>query len=127
MMTQINKCSPKNPKQALKRKQALDQLFNPSFFKAFSDGNRLRLLACLSKCARPCSLGEIAECCNIDFSVVSRHMLQLNQAGIVKVRKEGRAVYYSTNYKKLTETFFALAEAFEKCCPDLDGESCCGG
>ena len=54
---------------------AFDRALDAELFKALSDPTRLKLLACLAKCSRMCSVTEVAECCSVDFSVVSRSSL----------------------------------------------------
>jgi DNA-binding transcriptional ArsR family regulator len=111
------------PKKALKIKKNLDQSLNCDFFKALSDPTRLKLLSCLTKCSRPCTLSEIAECCSVDLSVVSRHMLTLHKADLVTTNKIGRSVYYQSNPIVLAEKFEKIAKSFLTCCSDQ--ENCC--
>ena len=81
-MTQINK-HPLTPKKAAACCGPIDHLLDAELFKALGDPTRLLLLACLAKCARPCSVTEIAACCSVDLSVVSRHLALLERAAIV--------------------------------------------
>jgi ArsR family transcriptional regulator len=105
---------PKSPKDALKSKTKLDSALNASFFKALSDATRLKILSCIAKCSRPCSVSEISECCEIDFSVVSRHLVVLARAGILDLSKEGRTVYYKVNYADVSKVFNELETAFSE-------------
>lgn len=123
-MTQVNNCKCLSPRQVRNKNKSFDRLLDPAFFKAFSDSTRVMLLACLSKCGRSCSLSEIAECSEIDLSVVSRHMSQLAATGIVNARKEGRTVYYQTNYEEMSRVFRAIAEGFEQCCCQSSNFNC---
>lgn len=118
------------PKQAAKCCSPFDKLLDPELFKSLCDPTRLKLLACLAKCGRACSVTELAECCSVDFSVVSRHLALLETAGVLEAAKHGRTVLYMVRYQRLSETLHALASAFEACCPDgktsaRKGE-CCG-
>src|SRR6185295_15563376 len=98
-MTQISKRRvPANPKQAAARSGPIDDLLDPELFKAFSDPTRVSLIACIAKCARGCSVGEVADCCSVDFSVVSRHLSLLARAGVLEATKRGRTVYYTVRY-----------------------------
>ena len=121
-MTQVTKYKPMTPKQASRRTAAIDKVLDPEFFKALSDPTRVKLLACLAKCGRMCSVTEVAECCSVDFSVVSRHLSMLADAGVLASRKEGRTMYYQVQYEDLSNSLRALADAFDNCCPD---GSCC--
>src|SRR5882672_522001 len=117
-MTQVRKHHPRTPKQAAACRRPIDALLNPALFKALSDPTRLRLLACLAKCARPCSVGEVAGCCSVDLSVVSRHLAALGAAGVLSVSKEGRTVSYSVRFAEMAGLLRALADALEACCPE---------
>lgn len=105
-----------SPRQAAARPGPVDQLLNPELFRALSDPTRLSLVACLAKCGRRCSVGEVAECCSVDFSVVSRHLAILEKAGALTAEKEGRTVYYSMRYAQFAQTLRQLADAVENCC-----------
>lgn len=123
-MTQITKHPPATPKQASRRSSPIDKALDPNLFKALSDPTRVKLLACLAKCGRMCSVTEVAECCSVDFSVVSRHLSMLADAGVLDARKQGRTMFYGVQFERVCESLRALADAFEHCCPD---GSCCSG
>src|SRR5262249_55586747 len=103
----------------------LDDLLDPALFKAFSDPTRATLLACIAKCGRGCSVSEVAQCCSVDVSVVSRHLALLARSGVLEARKEGRTVFYGVRYAQLCRSLRSLADALESCCPDGAG-GCCG-
>jgi ArsR family transcriptional regulator len=124
MMTQISKSRMPTPKDAVSGLKEFNAVLDAGFFKALSDPTRLRLLGCLTGCARPCSLGEIAECCSIDLSVVSRHMSQLADAGIVLTEKRGRSVMFTTNFQFVADSFHRMAGLFEGGVPDSSGGCC---
>ncbi len=102
------------PKQVAKKQAKIDKLLDPEFFKALSDPNRARVLACLIKCARPCSVTEVAECCSVDYSMVARQLSALAKAGLLEASKEGRTMWYSARNEHLAEVFRDLAEAIEE-------------
>jgi ArsR family transcriptional regulator len=114
-MTQMSKKRPATPKQASRRKSAIDSAMDTELFKALSDPTRTKLLACLAKCGRGCTVGELAECSDVDFSVVSRHLTLLARAGVVAARKNGRAVYYHVQFAAMSQSFRALANAIDAC------------
>ena len=124
-MTQIYNKSSATPKQAAKSRGPLDKALDADLFKALGDPTRLKLLACLAKCSRPCSVTEVAECSSIDFSVVSRHLAILFRAGIVKGEKSGRTVFYEVKYREVSEMFRALSDALSECCSKNSKGSCC--
>lgn len=109
------------PKRAAGLRRALDAELNEGLFKALADPTRLHVLACLAKCRRACSVSEIAECCSVDLSVVSRHLALLARAGILHADKKGRTVFYQVRFASLVQSLRDLAQAFEECCP----QGCC--
>jgi ArsR family transcriptional regulator len=137
-MVQVRKQSPKarlaqtaarrpaSPKQAAARKSPIDTLLDPELFKALCDPTRVSLLACLAKCGRECSVSEVAECCRVDLSVVSRHLSQLADAGVLESSKQGRTVFYRVRFTDLSAKLRAIADAIDSCCPEgACGTNCC--
>lgn len=106
-------------------RSALDDLLDPDFLKALAEPMRVRMLCCLIKCGRACSVTEIAECCEIDFSVVSRHLALLAQRGLLESEKRGRTVWYSVNADQLAERFRSLAAAVSELSSCQPGQGCC--
>ena len=103
--------------------QDIGEVLEPRFFKALSDPNRITLLAQLAQCRAPCTVSQIAECCPVNISVVSRHLAILRDAGILEARKQGKEVYYSVRYSVLTGTLRAIADAVDTCCTTRDSNS----
>lgn len=104
----------------------MDRLLDGELFKALSDPTRAKLLACLVKCGRACSVTEVAECCDVDFSVVARHLSLLARAGVLESNKEGRTVWYRVRTREVCGHLRALADAFEQWQPaDCCGSDCC--
>lgn len=102
-------------------------MLEPEFFKALADPTRAKLLACLVKCGRPCSVTEVAACCAIDFSMVARHLALLARAGLLEAKKEGRIVWYQAPGGALAARFRAIADAIEEWCESPAGEDpACG-
>lgn len=133
-MTQVRKRKPgatpkpATPKQAAACCGPLDELLDPGLFKAFSDPTRALLVACIAKCGRGCSVGEVAECCAVDLSVVSRHLALLARAGVLEATKEGRTMRYAVRYAALCGALRSLADAIEECSPEKGGgcrDGCC--
>lgn len=106
------------PQEAAALRGPLDELLDVELFKALSDPTRLKLLACLTKCGCPSSVSDVAQCCSVDFSVVSRHLALLEKAGVLWCEKQGRTVNYGVRYQQVSTTLRALASAFEQCCPE---------
>ena len=95
----------------------LGELLEARFFKALGDSNRIALLARLASACHPCTVSEVSCCCPVDLSVVSRHLAQLREAGIVQCQRQGKEVHYSVRYDVLAQTFRQLADAIDACCP----------
>lgn len=130
MMTQVRKRRPPaTPKQAAACCGPLDARLDTALFRALADPTRAGLIACIAKCGRGCSVGEVAECCSVDLSVVSRHLSMLARAGVLEAKREGRTVRYSARYADLCGALRALADAFEQCRPAAErkGGACDGG
>ncbi len=92
-------------------------MLDPELFKALSDPTRLKLLACVLKCCRGCSVTEVAACCSVDFSVVARHLSVLARAGLLSATKDGRTVWYAPQGNALAERFRRLADAIDEWTP----------
>ncbi len=92
-------------------------LLRPRFFKALCEPNRIAILIRLAGCDRACTVGEIARCCPVDTSVVSRHLALLREAGVVDAQRRGKEVYYRVRFDLLVPTLRQIADAVEACCP----------
>jgi ArsR family transcriptional regulator len=125
-MVQVRKRHPRTPRQAARVSRPIDGLLDPELFKALSDPTRLRLLACIAKCGRPCGVGEVAECCAVDLSVVSRHLGALADAGVLESSKEGRSVSYRVRFGEVAAMFRGLADALDDCRPLGGKKGSCG-
>lgn len=115
--------SSRSPKQAARWRSRFDRVLNPDLLKALAEPTRARLLSCLLKCSRPCSVTEVAECCSIDFSMVARHLSTMARAGLLTSEKKGRTVWYVADGPSLAATFRDLADAIDELTP---ADSCCG-
>jgi ArsR family transcriptional regulator len=108
---------------------ALAALLDARLFRALSDPTRLQILLRLTQCSGPCSVTDAARCCRVDFSVVSRHLAMLHDAGILDAQKRGRSVWYTVRYGALSRALRALAGAIDACCPERisrgRADSCC--
>ena len=85
-------------------------------FKALGHPWRLAFVRRLVDCGRSCTVGEMQECCPVDLSGVSRHLVLLRNAGIVKAERRGKEVYYSLVKEALVPELRRLAISIEKCC-----------
>jgi len=115
-----------SPRQAIRRRARVDALLDPALLKALGEPTRARLLTCLLKCGRACSVTEVAACCSIDFSMVARHLGALARAGVLDVEKRGRTVWYAACGASLAAHFRDLADAIEESSPACGDGACCG-
>ena len=86
-----------------------------SLFKILADPHRLAMLERLCNCQQA-SVGELANCCEVDLSVVSRHLSKLKKAGILRAQKRGKEVFYDLSPNELANILRALADRLEGCC-----------
>jgi ArsR family transcriptional regulator len=92
-------------------------LLDSRFFKALSDTNRIAIVGWLAGCDGPRPVSRVNACCNVDLSVVSRHLAMLRDAGILTAERHGKEVRYSVRYSETAQTLRRIAEAIEACCP----------
>ena len=102
----------------------------PDLFRALCDPTRLRLLGRLALARRPQTVTEVAGCCGVHLSGVSRHLACLRDVGVVEAVREGREVRYSLRREELTAALRGLADAIdgcEACTMNIteDGGACC--
>ena len=101
-----------NNKQPVVDKESLSGLF-----KALSDPNRLNILNYLC-CPRrekdtSANVKDVASCCDVDLSVVSRHLSALKDSGVLESEKRGKEVFYSVNGSKIADILRAMADHIE--------------
>jgi len=113
-MTQVLHKQSRTPKQAARRRARVDKVLDPQLFKALSDPTRVKLLACLIKCGRPCSVTEVAQCCSVDFSVVARHLSALARVGLLRAEKQGRTHWYQARSVELSARFREIGSAIDE-------------
>ncbi len=111
-MTQTNK----HPRATSCCGEDLTNLLSTRFFKALADPNRIIILGRLADSVDPQSVSEIAGCCQVDISVVSRHLATLRDAGVVEAEKRGKQVFYEMKGPELAAALRAMADAVEACC-----------
>ena len=95
--------------------ESIGDLLEPRFFKALCEPNRVAMLIQLARCCRACTVSEIADCCTVDISVVSRHLAVLRDAGVLDARKKGKQVYYRVRHSLLASTLRSMADVIEGC------------
>ena len=83
------------------------------FLKALGEFNRLSLVYRLCQCKTPQNVMCLCDCCDVDASVVSRHLKILAQEGIVTTRKKGREKSYALDRKNVAKQLRMLADKIE--------------
>ena len=96
----------------------LTEWMQPDLFKALSDPNRISILTRLAERAVEQTVTQVASCCPVNISVVSRHLRTLKDAGVVAAEKRGKEVFYRVKVQDLVSLLRNLADALEDCCPD---------
>ncbi len=94
---------------------ALGDALQPDLFKALCDPVRISIVANLAARAEAATVSEIADCCGIDFSGVSRHLKILRDASVLLSQRDGRQVLYSLDAGSLAATLRGIADALEMC------------
>ena len=97
----------------------IGKAFEPRLFRALSDPTRIAIMALLASERRPFRVSEVAECCPVDLSVVSRHLSVLKDAGILSAEKRGKEVFYCMRHQDLSSSLRDLADAIDSCCPPV--------
>lgn len=109
--------------------EILEDRLRPELFKALGDATRLEVLGRLISSPEPQTVSEIADCCGVHLSGVSRHLAILRDARIVQCEKVGREVRYELDCEQLTTALRDMADAVDECrrlcCPPAG--SCCSG
>jgi DNA-binding transcriptional ArsR family regulator len=63
--------------------------------KALADPRRLELLRQIGSCTKPAQCVDIKECHEISAATLSHHMKELETAGLVAVKREGKFASYT--------------------------------
>lgn len=99
---------------------ALTKALEIDFFKAIADPVRQKIILILLQNGKS-SIQDVTKHMMQDRSVVSRHLMQLKQAGIVKQQKINRSSEYELDGNsiiiKLEMLLNSLRLAAEQCCP----------
>ena len=80
-----------------------------------ADPKRLKILGHLALSEKALSATQIVEIFEIDQSVVSRHLSQLSNAGLIHAEKKGRQVFYTLAAKKLSSMLRQVADCLDSC------------
>ncbi|WP_395108321.1 ArsR/SmtB family transcription factor [Actinomadura sp. SCN-SB] len=103
----------------------LGTVLSHQLFRALGDPTRVRLLDLLAERCRACSVSELADCLDVDLSVVSRHLALLRAAGVLRARKTGRNVLYEIQFEALSEVLRGIADTLDRAREDFENPSTC--
>ena len=92
-----------------------EESFEPALFRALGDPTRLTLLGRLAMARGPLTVSEVAGCCGVHLSGVSRHLKMLLGAGLVTATRQGREVRYRLRCAALSGALRAAADALDRC------------
>ncbi len=102
-----------------------EAILDPAVFRALGDTTRLALLGRLAMAPESLTVTEVASCCGVHLSGVSRHLKLLHGAGLVTVERAGREVRYRLRCAPLSTALRGLADALDHCtatcCATTDG------
>ncbi|MEM7146419.1 MAG: metalloregulator ArsR/SmtB family transcription factor [Verrucomicrobiota bacterium] len=93
------------------------------WFRALGDPSRVKIFCRLCGCeeAQPVSEVYRARGMDVDLSVVSRHLAQMRDCGLVSAERRGRTVLYRANARAMAKELRELAEVLEECpCCDCE-------
>jgi ArsR family transcriptional regulator, arsenate/arsenite/antimonite-responsive transcriptional repressor len=80
------------------------------FAKALADETRQKIMAVC--CCRQLSVGEIVEELDVAQPTVSHHLKILKEAGLVRVKRNGKQILYTLNQERLASACCQVAENF---------------
>ncbi|WP_075906584.1 ArsR/SmtB family transcription factor [Actinomadura sp. CNU-125] len=103
----------------------LGAVLSHQLFRALSDPTRVRLIDLLAERCRACSVSELAECLDVDLSVVSRHLALLRAAGVLRAAKSGRSVLYEIQFDAVSEALRGIADTLDRARDDFARSSAC--
>jgi ArsR family transcriptional regulator, zinc-responsive transcriptional repressor len=96
------------------------EAYDARFFKTLSEPVRMQILCYLMMNGRS-DIGSITENMPQDRSVVSRHLNQMHEVGILRCEKETRHMFYSINGQvfidKLEGFLSQIKKSVSVCCP----------
>ena len=83
---------------------------NVDFAKALADETRQKIMQVC--CCRQLSVSEIVAQIDVTQPTVSHHLKVLRDAGLVRVERRGKEIYYSLNQERVAKGCCQVAGAF---------------
>lgn len=88
----------------------MSQITSVDFAKALADETRQKIMRLC--CCQWLSVNDIVAKMNVAQPTVSHHLAILREAGLVRVREEGRQTFYTLNQDKVVDCCGKLMAAF---------------
>lgn len=95
---------------------------DPAMFRALAEPTRIHILSALMGAGGEANVSTIAREIPVDISVVSRHLRELVQGGVLEVERHGRERWYRLRYEPMIRQFEAFVEQLKSL---RDGQGCC--
>ncbi len=89
---------------------AMKETNSVEFAKALADPTRQEIMSLI--CCRELSVGDIVQAVGVRQPTVSHHLAILREAGLVKVRSEGKHTFYTLNQNRVALCCGNLIEVF---------------
>lgn len=78
------------------------------FIKSLADGNRLRILLCLTDGKK--SVSQIVEALELSQPLISHHLKELKRTLLLKIERRGPFIYYEIADKRIIDILNRLDE-----------------
>lgn len=101
----------------------LVEVMDSRFFKSIGEPVRVQIIKYLLLHGRT-DIGTIAQNLPQDRSVISRHLNQMLEVGILSCEKESRHMFYRIDAAELLNRFTMITELVKKCVKEC-GPLCC--
>jgi ArsR family transcriptional regulator, arsenate/arsenite/antimonite-responsive transcriptional repressor len=87
------------------------------FAKAMADDTRQKIMQIC--CCQQMSVNDIVSQTGVTQPTVSHHLKILRDAGLVKVERRGKEIYYSLNQESMADSCCQIVKVFA---PDVDSK-----
>ncbi|MGV3667029.1 MAG: ArsR/SmtB family transcription factor [Leptospira bouyouniensis] len=102
---------------------ALNQVLDSKFLAALAEPSRIEVLKQVIRFGKA-DISELSEGLSLDRSVISRHLITLQEAGILIRDKQGKHVYYQLDPNQAIQKFKVILNHLEEmvaiCCPPIN-------
>lgn len=102
---------------------ALNQVLDSKFLAALAEPSRIEVLKQVIRFGKA-DISELSEGLTLDRSVISRHLVTLQEAGILIRDKQGKHVYYQLDPIQAIQKFKVILNHLEEmvaiCCPPIN-------